>query len=207
MRDVIYFGSISVDGYIDAADGDSGWVVPDPELHRHFNELESSVGTHLYGRRMYELMAEYWPTADAQSAAPDYIVEYARIWQAMPKLVFSKTLARVDWNAELVRGDALEEVARLKRQPGKSMSVGGSVLATCPGARRPDRRVPLLCDAHHRRIRDAHLPHAEQTYRSHPRRSPTVHVGGGSPEVPPHRSERWRLTPELSRAAKRLRLE
>ena len=52
MRDVIYFGSISVDGYIEAADGDSRWVVPDPELHRHFNELESSVGTHLYGRRM-----------------------------------------------------------------------------------------------------------------------------------------------------------
>ena len=130
MRDVIYIGSISVDGYIDAADGDSSWVVPDPELHRHFNELESSVGTHLYGRRMYELMAEFWPTADMQSAAPDYIVEYARIWRAMPKVVFSKTLARVDWNAELVRGDALEEVARLKQQPGKSMSVGGSVLAT-----------------------------------------------------------------------------
>jgi dihydrofolate reductase len=130
MRDVIYFGSISVDGYIEAADGDSRWVVPDPELHRHFNELESAVGTHLYGRRMYELMAEFWPTVDVQPGAPDYIVEYARIWRAMPKVVFSKTLTRVDWNAELVRGDALEEVARLKRQPGKSMSVGGSALAT-----------------------------------------------------------------------------
>ena len=130
MREVIYFGSISVDGYIDAATGDSRWVVPDPELHRHFNELESSIGAHLYGRRMYELMAEFWPTADVQSTMPDYIVEYARIWRAMPKIVFSKTLARVDWNAELVRGDALEEVARLKQQPGKSMSVGGSVLAT-----------------------------------------------------------------------------
>jgi dihydrofolate reductase len=130
MRDVIYIGSISVDGYIEAADGDSRWVVPDPELHRHFNELESSIGAHLYGRRMYELMAEFWPTADVQPAAPDCIVEYARIWRTMPKLVFSKTLARVDWNAELVRGDALEAVARLKRQPGKSLSVGGSALAT-----------------------------------------------------------------------------
>jgi dihydrofolate reductase len=130
MRDVIYIGSISVDGYIDAADGDSQWVVPDPELHRHFNELERSIGAHLYGRRMYELMAGYWPTTDVQSTAPDYEVEYAHIWRAMPKVVFSKTLARVDWNSELVRGDALEEVARLKRQPGKSMSVGGSVLAT-----------------------------------------------------------------------------
>ena len=77
MRDVIYFGSISVDGYIDAADGDSRWVVPDPELHRHFNELERSIGAHLYGRRMYELMAEFWPTADVQPAAPGYIVDYA----------------------------------------------------------------------------------------------------------------------------------
>ena len=130
MRDVIYIGSISVDGYIGAPDGDSEWVVPDPELHRHFNELEGSIGAHLYGRRMYELMAGFWPTADVQSAAPDYIVDYARIWRAMPKVVFSKTLARVDWNAELVRGDALEAVARLKQQPGKSLSVGGSVLAT-----------------------------------------------------------------------------
>ena len=82
------------------------------------------------GGAWYELMAEIWPTADMQSAAPDYIVEYARIWRAMPKVVFSKTLAGVDGNAELVRGDALEEVARLKRQPGRSMSVGGSALAT-----------------------------------------------------------------------------
>jgi dihydrofolate reductase len=135
MRDIIYIGSISVDGYIDAADGDSRWVVPDPELHRHFNELESSVGAHLYGRRMYELMAEFWPTADVRSTAPDYLVEYARIWRAMPKVVFSKTL--------------------------------------------------FLCDAHHRRRRDAHLPQAEQTHRSHPRRSPAVHGGGDSPQVPP----------------------
>jgi len=130
MRKVIYATSLSLDGYIDATRGDPDWMFPDEELHRHFNELESSVDTHLYGRRMYELMAEFWPTADVQSAAPDYIVDYARIWRAMPKVVFSKTLARVDWNAELVPGDALEAVARLKRQPGKSMSVGGSALAT-----------------------------------------------------------------------------
>ena len=130
MRDVVYMASISVDGLIGSANGDSSWAVPDPELHRHFNELESSIDAHLYGRRMYELMTEYWPTADERPSTPDYEVEYARIWKAMPKFVFSNTLDRVDWNAELVRGDAIREVARLKRQPGKSMSVGGSVLAT-----------------------------------------------------------------------------
>ena len=112
----------------------------------------------------------------------------------MPKVVFSKTLARVDWNSELVRGDALEEVARLKRQPGKSMSVGGSALATslARGGLIDEFRfyvMPTIVGC-----RDAHLPHAEQTYRSHPRRGPAVHVGGGSPQVPPHRSDRRRLT-------------
>jgi dihydrofolate reductase len=130
MRDVIYAGSVSVDGFIDAQDGHSDWAIPDPELHRHFNDLEGSVDTHLYGRRMYELMAAFWPTADESPSMPDYIVEYARIWKAMPKVVFSSTLDRVDWNARLVAGDAVAEVARLKQLPGKSMSVGGSVLAT-----------------------------------------------------------------------------
>lgn len=130
MREVLYFASVSVDGYIAAADGDNAWAVPDPELHRHFNALESSIDTHLYGRVMYELMAQYWPTADERPSAPDYVTEYARIWRAMPKVVFSKSLDHVEWNARLVRGEAVEEVARLKRQQGKTLSVGGSALAT-----------------------------------------------------------------------------
>jgi len=130
MRQVVYAASISVDGFLGADDGDNAWLVPDPELHRHFNDLEGSFDTHLYGRRMYELMAQYWPTAHELPEAPDYIVEYARIWCAMPKVVFSASLGEVDWNARLFSGDALEEVARLKREPGKSMSVGGTALAT-----------------------------------------------------------------------------
>lgn len=131
MRKVIYWTSLSVDGYIEAATGDSDWLVPDEELHRHFNSLESTIDTHhLYGRRMYELMAAFWPTADENPAAPDYVVEYARIWKSVKKIVFSKTLQRVDWNSRLVKSDAVEEVARLKHQPGKDMSVGGTGLAS-----------------------------------------------------------------------------
>jgi dihydrofolate reductase len=130
MRQVVYVASISIDGYIGSANGDDQWVVPDPELHRHFNELESSIDTHLYGRRMYELMAEYWPAADEDPSVPEYVAEYARIWRAMPKVVFSNSLERVEWNARLVRGDAAAEVSRLKRERGESMSVGGSALAT-----------------------------------------------------------------------------
>jgi dihydrofolate reductase len=130
MRQVVYVASISVDGFLGADDGDNAWVVPDPELHRHFNGLERAFDTHLYGRRMYELMARFWPTAHEQPEAPDYIVEYARIWRAMPKVVFSGSLREVDWNSRLFSGDAVEEVARLKREPGKNMGVGGTALAT-----------------------------------------------------------------------------
>ena len=101
MRDVVYIASISVDGFLGADDADNAWVVPDPELHRHFNALEGSFDVHLYGRRMYELMAEYWPAADELPDAPDYVIEYARIWRAMPKLVFSNSMQHVEWNSRL----------------------------------------------------------------------------------------------------------
>ena len=79
MRKLVYSTSLSLDGYIDSAAGDPSWVVPDEELHRHFNDVEREIDTLLYGRRMYELMAGYWPTADQDPSAPGSIVEYAQI--------------------------------------------------------------------------------------------------------------------------------
>jgi dihydrofolate reductase len=130
MRKVIYVTSLSLDGYIDTSVGDSGWAIPDEEFHRHFNELEQEIDTHLYGRRMYELMAVFWPTADQAPRAPAYIIDYTKIWKAVPKVVFSSTLHKVDWNSRLVKGDALAEVATLKAQAGKNISIGGLVLAS-----------------------------------------------------------------------------
>ncbi len=130
MRKLVYATSLSLDGYIDAEVGDPSWVFPDEELHRHFNDIERQIDTMLYGRRMYELMAGYWPTADQDPSAPGFILEYAEIWKPIPKVVFSSTLEAVDWNSRLVRGDPLEEVANLKAQAGGSMSVGGLVLAS-----------------------------------------------------------------------------
>lgn len=129
MREVIYFTSVSVDGFIGSDSGDDSWVVPDEELHRHFNDLEAAVDTHLYGRRMYEIMAGFWPTAEDEPGMPDYVLEYARIWKPMPKVVFSQTLREVGWNSRLFSGDACGEVARLKQLPGLNMSVGGCQLA------------------------------------------------------------------------------
>jgi dihydrofolate reductase len=142
MRNVIYVTSISIDGYIGAENGDSSWVIPDEELHRHFNEQEASFDMHLYGRRMYELMAAYWPTVEDNPAAPAYEIEYAQIWKQMPKVVFSQTLDHVDWNAHLVAREAAAEVVRLKQQPGKAMYIGGSALAT-------DLAAHDLIDAYH----------------------------------------------------------
>jgi dihydrofolate reductase len=129
MRNIIYSMLVSLDGFIEAPDGDISWSVPDEELHQHFNEMEAAIGVHLYGRRMYEIMAGYWPTADQQPSVSQVEVEYARLWRSMPKIVFSTTLEKVAWNSRLVRGNIAEEVRQLKSQPGKDMSVSGAGLA------------------------------------------------------------------------------
>ena len=130
MRKVIYGMSVSLDGYIEAADGDLDWSTPDEELHQHFNDWEREIDVHFYGRRLYEIMAAFWPTADENPDAPQVLIEYARIWKKMPKIVFSTTLAQVGWNARLARGNIAELVNELKGQPGKDMSVGGAELAS-----------------------------------------------------------------------------
>ncbi len=130
MGKLIYSTSLSLDGYIDSSTGDPSWVVPDEELHAHFNDIERDTDTLLYGRRMYELMAGYWPTADQDPSAPSVIVEYAQLWKQVPKVVFSSSLPSVDWNSRLVRGDPVGEVASLKAQAGGTMGVGGLVLAS-----------------------------------------------------------------------------
>jgi len=87
-------------------------------LHRHFNDREALIDIHLYGRRLYENMAAYWPTADQNPLAPKYEIEYARICKKMPKIVFSKSLDEVGWNSRLIRGNIAGEVNKLKEQPG-----------------------------------------------------------------------------------------
>ena len=87
------------------------------------------MGAHFCGRRLYELMV-YWETADQDPSAADYIVEFARIWQNLPKIVFSTTLEKVEGNARLATDGVAEEVAKLKEQPGKDLAVGGAGLAS-----------------------------------------------------------------------------
>jgi dihydrofolate reductase len=129
MRKLIYSMTVSLDGFIAGPDGDFSWSAPDEELHRFHNQQVSELGAHLLGRRLYETMV-YWETAEQQHSLEDFAIEFARIWKAMPKLVFSHTLDSVEGNARLATGDAGEEVAKLKEQPGKNLAVGGAGLAS-----------------------------------------------------------------------------
>lgn len=129
MRSVVYLMNLSLDGYVEGPDGTFAWSRPDEEVHRFHNEQARAMGGFLYGRRIYELM-KWWETADEDPAAPDVVLEFARIWKEKPKVVFSTTLHAVGANARLVRGDVGAEVEALKRQPGGDLAVSGPGLAT-----------------------------------------------------------------------------
>lgn len=130
MRKVIFAMSVSVDGFIETASGDINWTSPDPELQRHVIDRESTIDTHLYGRRLYETMVPYWPTVEQSPSAPQFAIDYARVWKRQRKIVFSKTLTEVGGSCELFRGDVREEITKLKARPGKDMFVGGPHLAS-----------------------------------------------------------------------------
>jgi dihydrofolate reductase len=128
MRKIIYSMMVSLDGFIEDSNGEIGWVLVDEELHRDANEQEAAMDLDLYGRRLYEVM-RYWETADTNPDSAPVEVEFARIWQRVPKMVFSTTLEQVGDYATLVREVDPTEIQRLKEQPGQSMSVGGADLA------------------------------------------------------------------------------
>ena len=129
MRKVIYSIGTSLDGFIAGRDGEIDWSAPDEELHRFHNEQTREVGVHLCGRRLYETMV-YWETADRDPSAGPVTLEFARIWQALPKVVFSSTLQTLQGNARLATGGPAQELARLREQPGGDIAVGGAGLAS-----------------------------------------------------------------------------
>ncbi|MFL0275346.1 dihydrofolate reductase family protein [Mycobacterium sp. SMC-19] len=129
MGKLIYGFTVSVDGYIADTKGSIDWSEPSDELHRYWNDFERETALSFYGRRLYELMSAYWPTADEDPVAPPLIVDFARIWRAMPKVVFSRTLASVGWNSRLERGDPVDVVRKLKGETGGNLEVAGATLA------------------------------------------------------------------------------
>ena len=128
MRKVIYSPMVSLDGFVAGPNQEIDWGSVDEELHSFINDRQNQIDTYLFGRRMYEVML-YWDTAEADPANPEYVREFARIWKNIHKIVFSKTLDRVQGNARLSRGSIVEEITQLKAQPGKDMGVGGATIA------------------------------------------------------------------------------
>jgi dihydrofolate reductase len=129
MRKVIYAPMVSLDGFIERPNQSLDWVIVDEELHSFINDQQGQIDTYLFGRRMYEVMV-YWETADTDPSNPAYVLEFARLWKIILKIVFSKTLEQVQGNARLVRGNIAEEIARLKTQPGKDLAIGGANIAS-----------------------------------------------------------------------------
>jgi dihydrofolate reductase len=128
MRRLIYSMSVSLDGYINGPDGSFDWSVPDEELHQFHNDQVRELDCHLLGRRLYETMVYWETTGDDPSEGPVHN-EFASIWQALPKLVFSSTLEEVQGNTRLASDDVVSEVHRLKEEPGRDIAVGGAALA------------------------------------------------------------------------------
>jgi dihydrofolate reductase len=125
---LIYSAITSLDGYVADENGNFDWAAPDEEVHRFVNDLERGVGTYLYGRRMYEVMAA-WETADALPEQTPATRDFAEIWQAADKVVYSRTLeAAASARTRIERDFDPETVRRLKESP-RDLTVGGPHLA------------------------------------------------------------------------------
>lgn len=129
MRDVTCSMSVSLDGYIVGPDGRFDWSVPDEEVFRLATDEVRGAGVHLLGRRLYETML-YWETAEEDASLGFPTSEFAELWKALPKVVFSTTLSAVEGNARLASGGLAEEIERLRAEPGDGdIAIGGADLA------------------------------------------------------------------------------
>jgi dihydrofolate reductase len=123
MRPLKYSINITLDGCVDHREG-----IADEALHRHAAENLAQADALLFGRVTYQMMEEAWRPAAPAGTRPDWMEPFARTIDAKKKYVVSSTLKRVDWNAELLRGDLGEAVRQLKERPGRGLYVGGVTL-------------------------------------------------------------------------------
>ena len=129
MAKLIYTAITSLDGFIEDEEGGFGWAEPDPEVHAFVNDLERPIGTHLYGRRMYETMA-VWQTVGDEPGVPAVEADYAEVWRGLDKVVYSRTLDDVSTpRTRLEREFDPEAVRRMKEAADRDISVSGPGLA------------------------------------------------------------------------------
>ena len=127
MAKLIYAAIASLDGYVEDEEGKFDWAAPDEEVHAFANELERPIGTYLYGRRMYEMMV-FWETAGGDDE-PAVIRDYAEIWRAAEKVVYSRQLETASSaRTRIEREFDAEKVQRLKADSGSDIAIGGAEL-------------------------------------------------------------------------------
>jgi dihydrofolate reductase len=130
MAKLIYSAIASLDGYIEDAEGKFDWAAPSDEVHAFVNDLERPVGTYLYGRRMYETMV-FWENPPDLPDEPAVVQDFAEIWQAAEKIVYSRTLASVtSAKTRIERAFDPEAIRQLKVTAGRDLTVGGADLAS-----------------------------------------------------------------------------
>jgi len=126
MAKLIYSAITSLDGYLADEDGNFDWAEPDEEMHTFVNDLERPIGTYLYGRRMYEVMV-YW---EAVPADQPFIQDFAEIWQAADKIVYSTTLTTVSSaRTRIERAFDPEAVRQMKASAERDITIGGAEIA------------------------------------------------------------------------------
>jgi len=129
MAKLIYAAIASLDGYVEDEEGKFDWAMPDEELHAFVNDLERPIGTYLYGRRMYETMV-FWETASTEADEPAVFTDYAEIWRAAEKIVYSRTLQRATSAKTRIESEFdRDAVRRLKQSSRADISIGGAELA------------------------------------------------------------------------------
>jgi dihydrofolate reductase len=159
MARLIYSVITSLDGYVADEDGNFDWAEPDKQVHRFINDLERPVGTHLYGRRMYEAMAVWETISDVDQ--PPHAQDFAEMWRAADKIVYSKTLDTVtSAKTRIERDFDPAAIRQMKARTGRDITVGGAGLA-------------------------AHAVRAGLVDECHLFLAPII-VGGGTPALPDH---------------------
>jgi dihydrofolate reductase len=129
MAKLIYTSLASLDGYFEDAEGRFDWAEPDEEVHAFVNDLDRQVGTYLYGRRMYETMV-FWETAGTGADVPTVYRDFAEVWQAADKVVYSRTLkAPASARTRIERTFEPDTVRQLKQSSSTDITVGGGDLA------------------------------------------------------------------------------
>jgi dihydrofolate reductase len=129
MGKLISAAIASLDGYVEDDEGRFDWSTPDDEVHAFVNDLERPIGTYLYGRRMYETMM-FWETVTAEADEPAVFGDYADIWRAADKIVYSRTLREVPSARTRIERDFDQDaIQQLKRSSGADISIAGAELA------------------------------------------------------------------------------